>query len=153
MKLFRLCLISSISALVLGLSGAVRAEEPQFSFYTESYDQSLLKPWVKLPAQSHYQGSYFCEFGDGGGQLVINAHVKSTGGPEEKILLDAVIMGPASILEKKRIRVIEDVFVEPSGEVRSGGKVVMKACTFIHPETKKEIRGFLIGTDFFKAEE
>lgn len=151
MKLSRVHLSALIS--LLALAGCVAAEEPQFHFRTLSFDQSLLKPWVKLPTQSHYQGDYFFESGDGGGQLVINAHVKSQGGPEEKILLDAVIIGPAGIFDKRPVKVIEDVFVQPSGEARSGGKVVMKACKFTHPETKKEIRGFLIGGDFYQAED
>lgn len=151
MSTFRIALLTL--SFLAAAPGSLPAKEAEFYFYTESLDQSILKPWVKVDSQASYQGEYDHEFGDGGGKLIINAHLKSIGGGKQQLVLDAVVIGPASILEKKPVKVVEDVEVDSSGVVRSGGKEVMKACSFTHPETKKEIRGFLIGEYFFKAGE
>lgn len=151
MNALRITLLSLF--FIMTSAGPLPAEEAEFYFKTESFDQGLLKPWVKVDSQAAYQGDHVCEFGDGGGKLVINAHLKTVGEAKPKLLLDAIVIGPASILDKKAVRVIEDVEVDSSGVVRSGGKEVMKACFFIHPETKKEIRGFLIDGNFFERQQ
>jgi hypothetical protein len=83
----------------------------------------------------------------------VNVHMKPGKEETKDLLLDAVKIGPSSVFEKKPVRTFEDFTIGKDGIARIGGKEVMRACTFIHPHSKKKLRGFLIGSEFFSEEE
>jgi hypothetical protein len=128
------------------------AEDSSFHYKTDGLPREILKPWVKVGAQSHYAGIYHFESGDAGGVLIVSVHMRLGKEDAKDLLLDAVKIGPASILDKKPVETFEDFTVGKDGIVRINGKDEMRACTFVHPGSKKEVRGFLIGNEFFSAE-
>lgn len=131
-------------------SAPVRAQEGTFYHGNEAFSSTLLRPWVEKESQAGYAGLYLNEFKHGNGRLIVDVHVKNG---TNHLLLDAVKIGPGDALGKKPVRIFEDFFVREDGGVHIGGKEVMKACTFVHPKSKRKLRGFLMNAAFFSREE
>jgi hypothetical protein len=148
----RITFATALAVFSLAGSVPIHAEDESFYYKTDGFSRELLKPWVKVEAQSHYAGIYHFESGDAGGLLVVNVLLKPGKEDTKDLLLDAVKIGPASILDKKPVKTFADFTIGKDGVARIDGKEVMRACTFVHPESKKELRGFLIGSEFFGEE-
>ena len=133
--------------------GAARAQEGRFSYKGEALPKSILRPWIEERSQAGYAGRYRFEAARQKGDLMVNAYLKNGSNIPGDFVLDAVRIGPAREMQKKAVKTSESFYVRGDGWVRIGDTDLMRACLFVHPKTKEQVRGFLISGAFFGKEE
>ena len=147
-------IVLAIALFVFGLLGIgpANAQAARFSYKGESLPGSILRPWIEPKSQADYAGHYRFESPRYTGELLVNSYLRNGSAIPKDFILDAVKIGPAMNFEKKPVKTFEGFFVGEGGEVRVGGKDVMRACYFVHPKSQKRVQGFLVGGAFFGKE-
>lgn len=148
-------IVLAIALLIFGLLGigSAHAQAARFSYKGESLPSSILRPWIEQKSQAAYAGRYRFESPRYTGDLLVDCYLRNGSAIAGDFILDAVKVGPAGDFQKKPVKTFEGFFVGEGGEVRVGGKSVMRACYFVHPKSEKRVQGFLIGGAFFGREE
>ncbi len=138
-------LVAVLICCVAFIRAAIGAEA-DFGYHTIDYPSSLLREWTpKQPFD--LRGRYSAEYGDSGGAVEIIGYPIQDD-EASPIRYSIIIVGPASVATKPKITVAEDLKLVGS-VLRFGGHEI-KLREFIHPETKKTIRGLVLDDLFYE---